>query len=351
MSSKKKTFYNPDWEDSSLHPNIADWIMKDSDPHYFRCRYCPGSRLTLSNMGITALQSHMKIKKHIRNRDSTNSIKRGCFFGTKNTDTVTADTTADTAANVVSLVTDKAPTVKKQKLLRLDTAPKKVLEAWILWALDVVQSHHSMHSSGNKGPLFRKMFPDNDVAASFGNLSRSKISYIVNFGLAVYFKDCIMQELAPKNRLPPRFTSCFDESFNKVTYTKQMDIHVFYFDERSRRTTRYYIGSQFLGHATAIDTLNDFKVAHKGLDIIKNLVQLSMDGPNVNWKFQDELESHRLDENPEAPLLLVMGSCGLHVLHGAYQTAHKKTNWEVQKVLKALHGVFKKSPARRLVFY
>ena len=31
MSSRKKTVYNPNWEDSSLHPNIAGWIMKDNE--------------------------------------------------------------------------------------------------------------------------------------------------------------------------------------------------------------------------------------------------------------------------------------------------------------------------------
>ena len=77
-----------------------------------------------------------------------------------------------------------------------------------------------------------------------------------------------MQELAPKNRLSPRLTSCFDESLHKVTYTNQMDIQVFHFDERSGRGTCYHIGSQFLGHATDIYTLNDFKVACKGVDIV-----------------------------------------------------------------------------------
>ena len=84
------------------------------------------------------------------------------------------------------------------------------------------------------------------------------------------------------------------------------------------------------------------------MDIINNLVQLSMDGPSVNWAFHTELEDHRKETNAEAPDLLQIGSCGLHVLHGAYQTAHsKETNWEVKKVMKATHGIMKMSPARR----
>ena len=34
-------------------------------------------------------------------------------------------------------------------------------------------------------------------------------------------------------------------------------------------------------------------------------------------------------------------------LHGAYRTALKETDWELEKTLKAAHGIFKKSPARR----
>jgi hypothetical protein len=357
----KKTTYNPEWEDSGLFPEISKWIQKDTDSEYFRCKYCPGSRLKLSNMGITAVRSHMKVdaggkkSKHNRNKEAIESSRKQSFFVKPNSninEVSTTDAIPDAAADV-SVVEDNSPSStpsssqKKQTTLRLDTAPKEVLDAWILWALDTVISHRSMNSSGNKGKLFRKMFPDDPVAASFGDLSRGKLTYIINFGLSVYFKTCIMQELVPKNRLPPRFTSSFDESFNKVTSTKQMDIHVSYFNEESRRVTRHYIGAQFLGHATAEDTMNDFKKAHENLDIVNKLVMLSMDGPNVNWKFLDDLGAYRKEENPEAPLLLIMGSCGLHVLHGAYQTAHKNTTWDVQKVLKALHGIFKKSPARR----
>ena len=59
------------------------------------------------------------------------------------------------------------------------------------------------------------------------------------------------------------------------------------------------------------------------------------------------LAEYRKIEDPNAPDLIIIGSCGIHVLHGAYQTAHGVTDWEVGKTLKAAHGIFKKSPARR----
>ena len=49
-----------------------------------------------------------------------------------------------------------------------------------------------------------------------------------------------------------------------------------------------YMGSDFLGHATAADLLTHFKDAIRELDL-KRLLQVSMDGPSVNWKFYSVL--------------------------------------------------------------
>ena len=42
-----------------------------------------------------------------------------------------------------------------------------------------------------------------------------------------------------------------------------------------------------------------------------------------------------------------MGSCGLHVVHGAFQTGHKTSTWNINSVLRALYTLLKDSPARR----
>lgn len=44
--------------------------------------------------------------------------------------------------------------------------------------------------------------------------------------------------------------------------------------------------------------MNEFKEAQKDLDIVKNLIQLSRDGPNVNWAFFNALEEYRKTEDP-----------------------------------------------------
>ena len=215
---------------------------------------------------------------------------------------------------------------------QINVLPENVWKSQILWALSAVRTHQSLNSAGGKGDLFRAMFPDSAIAQDFNKLSDTKLNYIINHGLAPYFEMQIMQELAPKGpRLPPKFTSCFDESFNKSSYSKQMDVHILYYDENINRVQRVYLGSQFVGHGRAVDIMVDFKKAHKDLDIVHNLIQLSMDGPHVNWAFHRDLEEYRKTEDPDAHSLINIGSCGIHVVHGAFHTGQSQTDWQLEK--------------------
>ena len=74
--------------------------------------------------------------------------------------------------------------------------------------------------------------------------------------------------------------------------------------------TRYF-GSKFLGHAKAVDLVSHFK---DGLEFdMKNLIQISMDGPAVNDKFHEIMQREVLQEYSHS--LIDIGSCGLHILH------------------------------------
>ena len=68
-----------------------------------------------------------------------------------------------------------------------------------------------------------------------------------------------------------------------------------------------YLTSVFLGHARADDLLTKFLDGVKGLPIDK-LVQISMDGPSVNWSFVAKFKEHMNEENGETKLLHV-GLC------------------------------------------
>ena len=82
------------------------------------------------------------------------------------------------------------------------------------------------------------------------------------------------------------------------------------------------------------------------LDLAKFL-QLSMGGPNTNWNLLNLVNSHLVENGHKN--LIEIGSCSLHIVHGAFQTGATKTGWELNKVLKAMYNEcineFNESPA------
>lgn len=100
-----------------------------------------------------------------------------------------------------------------------------------------------------------------------------------------------------------------------------------------------------MGRARASDLLGKFKEALKGLPLQK-MIQISMDGPNVNWAFIKLLKTE-LWQIPGFPHFLENGCFSLHVLHGAFLTGHSKTDWKVSAILSAGYYLFHDSPARR----
>ena len=74
-------------------------------------------------------------------------------------------------------------------------------------------------------------------------------------------------------------------------------------------------------------------------------IMLSMDGANTNCSVLDKVCSHR--QQMELPFFFGIGCCGLHTLHGAFQTGVVLTNWLLDKLLNGMWKLFKNSPARR----
>ena len=63
------------------------------------------------------------------------------------------------------------------------------------------------------------MFTDSTIAFDLC-LGRTKLGYMVSFGLGLYYKDKVMKTLAPEKVLCPKLVSCFDESLNNVSTKK-----------------------------------------------------------------------------------------------------------------------------------
>lgn len=153
-----------------------------------------------------------------------------------------------------------------------------------------------------------------------------------------------MQLLKLKVKGP--FVVMFDESLNHKLQEKQMDLLLRYWDEeRHRVVTRYYT-SEFMGHATADDMVKHFTtcILESGLRMA-HMVQISMDGPNVNWCFNDIIKQTMISDHDNK--LINIGSCGLHILHNSFKTGAESTGWQVSSFLASLYYLFKDAPARK----
>ena len=99
-----------------------------------------------------------------------------------------------------------------------------------------------------------------------------------------------------------------------------------------------------MGHSSADDIVDAFEKGLQSISIRK-ILQLSMDGPNVNSKFL-EIINKKL-QTTYSKILLNLGSCGLHASHSSIMTGHDAADWSVQQVVKGMYDLFKQSPARR----
>ena len=83
-----------------------------------------------------------------------------------------------------------------------------------------------------------------------------------------------------------------------------------------------YCGSSFVGHCTADDLVTHYREFIKQYGLDSNyLLHYGMDGPNVNLSFENKMTKCLEEENTS---FLKLGSCSLHPVHGAFQTAVKK---------------------------
>ena len=308
----------------------------------------------ISNMGESALKSHAKGSKHIirvgQSQDARFSVRDFMQpVGTlsacdSNAGTVPVSASFSLAAACVTPTT-ATPLINYAITHSADstlTTGKTVtgtdtLSAEVLWALKCCVSHYSYKSCSDAGAIFQKMFPDSKIAQSF-TLGKTKCSYILKFGIAPYVKSLLVQSVKDSGD----YVLMFDESLNRITQEKQMDVWVRYW--ANGKIVSRYLTSEFMGHASAEDMLRKLESASSCLNS-KGLLQLSMDGPNVNWKLFNLLQRD-IEETCDVKMLNI-GSCGLHQLHNAFRAGSDASDWAIEKFLSSIYWLFKDTPARR----
>lgn len=349
----KQTLFNNDWCDKELNPGWAKWL--ESDPKSIYSAKCLACKKTfqLSNMGRQAIVSHETGPKHQKNVKNYLGVKQSlldCFnkaaevkIQSKGAESISSsvphsnlEAPQDTATCSVEAVSSHPREISKFFL------NDQVTKAEILWCLRTVMTHSSFRSNSDLPEIFRMMFPDSDIAKKF-KLKKDKTAYTICFGLAPLFRNELFTIISSVET----FVICFDESLNKVVQKGQMDIHIRFWKTNSNTATTRYLTSVFLGHSDAKSLLESLKSSIPPSEMQK-VLQLSMDGPNVNHKVHSMLQND-LKENCSKSLLDI-GSCGLHIIHGAFKTGLRHTFWNLNKFLYDIFNLFKDSPARRADF-
>ena len=344
-----KCTFNTKW----LTREEYKWVRQvKGDSQKALCFTC-NKTINLTRMGESALRSHMGGRKHqasVKSNVTCTASTMKSYLerkGSEGQKSISAATVNQENVDTGSLDGDTPMNIPPPPVTNVATLSGKsvaqffsrndVLKSEVLWTLKTISSHCSYNSNENIEKIFRLMFPDSQIAAKFTCGSR-KTSYLCVFGLAEHFKEMLMKAVKGY------FTILFDESLNKKSQTKQMDIHVRFWDG-DKVVTRYF-GSQFLGHATADDMVKHFEesVVNSGLPVC-NLTQISMDGPNVNWKCFKDMQK-KLSDDYET-ILINIGSCGLHIVHNSFKTGATAAEWKVEALLSSLYYLFKDSPARR----
>ena len=169
-----------------------------------------------------------------------------------------------------------------------------------IWALKSVTSGFPNNSCNESNELFRTMFPDSNIAKQF-MLGEDKQRYIVNFGLAPYFKELLTGDVTNS----PCHVISFDESMNSVTQKCQIHFIIRFWNEMEEQVQSPYWDSDFIGHSKATYIHKHF-FDNVGMLGSSKMTQVSMDGPSTNWKFYDHLVAHRSEHQLPSWLILAV---------------------------------------------
>ena len=166
---------------------------------------------------------------------------------------------------------------------------------------------------------------------------------ILYFLSSPYIKESVIKSI----KASPFFSILFDRSLNEILQIEQMDIYVRYYNQDKATVVTSYLELRFFSMPNAENISDELGQALSCLDIA-NMIMLSMDGPNTNWRVLTNLSKQRLSE--DLCDLIEAGSCGLHIVHGAFQAGVVAFKWKLNKVMTSMQKLIHDSPARRDVY-
>jgi hypothetical protein len=347
--TKYTVSFNLDWVDRKEFP---DWwwlnpVRDDKTKGY--CTLCL-KKFDISHGGRNDIKKHGEGQNHKQNLKHRKSLVSISDFQKTPTPTSATTSNPDTSSVVVNTEPSSSSSNIGQSessatssLFITPLVKSEALKAEVIWALDCVKKHRSVHSCDDQAAIFQAMFPSCPIAWQF-QMAKDKLSYAITFGLAPHFQ----KETSQRVNNAPQFSISFDEAMNRVIQKGQLDVCIRYFSTTTNLTCTEYLTSVFLGHAKSDDLMSAVSEAlgdiTRDFDLSK-LLQISMDGPNVNLRFyKDFIQQY---ERQFERKILQTGVCSLHVLSGALKDGMNKTSWGLSSTLRAMYTLFKDSPARR----
>ena len=237
------------------------------------------------------------------------------YFKPKEPDEIDKANCSDCVPSTSSATKDVVVEPKKQAMI--SKLSVRALDAEIRWSLKIVMMHASGRFCLNLNELFMIMFPDSDITQNF-KMSKMKVSYMIVYGIVEYFHRSLLSLL----KKSPFFASLFDESLNGILNKDQMDIYIRFCDVDSGAISSKYLDSGFVFCPNANVLSDEIINSVKDLEVSR-MIMLGM----------------QREEHNHAPLFNV-GCCGLHLIHGAYETGMTSNQWEIGKILKSMFKLF-----------
>lgn len=260
--------------------------------------------ISLSNMGKTALNSHMTGKRHIESLNVFHST-RPIFqhLGLSNVQNLATsnfeskDANPATSKAVPNIVVDENENycsktcrvhcssleninkvVNNKRTLSINRffSTNDVTKMEIHWCIHWVMHHGSVRDLDSLIAFMKTQFPDQEVLQKV-QLEKSRASYAITHGLGPWFQEKLLLELKKCDFI----VLGFDECLIKISKMQQMDLVVRYWSKTENEVHTRYLNSAFLSHTRAIDLLNGIK-ENVPSDLLNKVNQVFMDGPNVN---------------------------------------------------------------------
>lgn len=230
-----KCKFNEKWMEDDL---FKRWLAPTENNNNAMCKFCKKT-FSLGTMGLKAGESHMRGEKHQRY------------------------VAAASGTRLIPALLPTQPSIcsdaTSQSAMTSFISPPETQKAEVLWVLHTVVRHYSFKSNEDISGVFAAMFPDSRLAKSF-TCGENKTAYIAKYGIASFIKKELSRSISEKT-----YVVMFDESMNKTTKTKQMDLHLRFWSTDEAGTqhviSRYY-GSEFMGHSRAEDMLDHFSVSN-----------------------------------------------------------------------------------------